>query len=222
MANPAQLVRRVSDITGVSLATVTDLDRRLVAASLRSKGGRGLHAAQITPVDAARLLTAILGSAQANLAAGAVDRYARTQVDRTRSSEKIFAGSGLADLASLPARHGFVEGLERLITSAADGALAQLIEKAEQQFAPPSIEIFAFTQATYARIRLTGLPSGMVANVEYVPARTPRGRPSKIAGRGIAGANEIAGDLEQSRRITERTILAVADLFAEESENGFA
>jgi len=222
MASPAQLVQRLSEATGVSLATIIDLDRRLVKASLRSKGGRGLHAAQITPLDGARLLTAILGTAQANLAANAVDRYARTQVDLDRSSEKIFAASGLADLASLPDRHSFIDGLESLIASAATGALAQMIEKSKKQFSPPSIEIFAFTQATYGRIRLAALPSGVVVNVEYVPPLESRGPRPKIKGRGIAGANQIAGDLEQSRRVTERTILGVAELFAEERENGFA
>jgi hypothetical protein len=222
MASPAQLVRRLSETTGVPLATVTDLDRRLVKGGLRSKGGRGLHAAHITPLDAARLLTAILANAQANLAANTVDRYARTQVDRTRSSDKIFAVSGIADLASLPARHSFVDGLEHLITSAATGPLAQMIGESQKQFAPPAIEIFAFTQATYGRIRLAGLPNGMVANVEYVPMPGARGRQPSIAGRGTTRASEIAGDLEQSRRVTERTILAVAELFAEEREHGYA
>ncbi|HEX3885363.1 MAG TPA: hypothetical protein VHW66_22105 [Stellaceae bacterium] len=221
MASPAQLVRRLSETTGVSFATVTDLDRRLVKASLRSKGGRGLHAARVTPLDAARLLTAILGSGHANLAVGAVDRYALTLPDRARSSEKLFAAPDLADLASLSVRHSFVDGLEHLITSATAGALAQLIEKTEEQLAPPSIEIFAFTQATYGRIRLAGLPNSMVVNVEYAPAPTSKG-PPKIKGRGIAAVNEIAGDLEQSRRVTERTILAVAELFAEEREHGRA
>lgn len=222
MASPAQLVRQLSETTGVSLATVTDLDRRLVRANLRSKGGRGLHAAHVTPLDAARLLTAILASAQANLAANAVDRYAHAQPDRTRSSDKIFAASGIAELASLPARHSFVDALEQLIVSAADAERGRMIKKNSNQFAPPSIEIFAFTQATYGRIRLAGLPSGMVANVEYVPERGLARRYPKIASRGIAGPNENSGDLEQSRRVTERTILAVAKLFAEERENGQA
>ena len=72
-------------------ATVTDIDRKLVIGGLRSKGGRGFHAARVTPLDAARLLTAILASAQANLAVGAVDRYARTQVDRAIECENFAA-----------------------------------------------------------------------------------------------------------------------------------
>jgi hypothetical protein len=222
MPSPAQMVQRLSETTGVSLATITDFDRRLVKQGLRSKGGRGLQVARVTPLDAARLLTAILGSAQANVAARAVDRYTGTQVDLDRSSENLFAASGLADLASVPARHSFVDGLEHLIASAATGALAQLIEKTKKQFAPPAIEVFALNQATFGRIRLAGLPNGMVVNLEYVPVSDSEGPHLEINGRGIAGVSEISGDLEQSRRVTGRTILPLAKLFAEERENGSA
>jgi hypothetical protein len=54
MASPAQLTKTVSTATGVSLATVVDLDRRLVKAEMRTKGGRGFNAACMTPLDAAR------------------------------------------------------------------------------------------------------------------------------------------------------------------------
>jgi hypothetical protein len=90
-----------------------------------------------------------------------------------------------------------------------------------RKHAPPFIEIFAFTQATYGRIRLAGLPNRMTVNVEYRPTGELKGRRPKM-GRGISGLNEAAGDLEQSRRVTERTIRAVAKLLAEESENGSA
>ena len=62
-------MERTSEVTGVPLATVVDMDRRLVKAGLRAKSGRGFNVAQMTPLDAARLLTAILASSQANLAA---------------------------------------------------------------------------------------------------------------------------------------------------------
>jgi hypothetical protein len=51
MASPAELMQTVSAATGVPLATITDLDRRLVRAHLRTKGGRGLNAARMTPLD---------------------------------------------------------------------------------------------------------------------------------------------------------------------------
>src|ERR1700751_3611932 len=118
MATPPELTQTVSEATGVALATVVDMDRRLVKAKLRPKGGRGLNAARMTELDAARLLTAVLASPQSNRAAEAVLRYERTKSDQARSSEKLFAQTGLEDLTSLPASHSFVDGLNALISSA--------------------------------------------------------------------------------------------------------
>jgi hypothetical protein len=186
------------------LATVVDIDRKLVRGGLRTKGGRGLNVARMEPLDAARLLTAILASPQANEAATAVERYAQTRVDKSLSSEGQFGAACLDDLSALPARHSFVEALAALIASATDGSLAALEAKASQRW-QPSIEIFAFTRATRGTIRMSGLPTGLTASVEYIP--TARSR---------AGSSDNAtGDLEQSRRITERTIFSIAELLRE-------
>jgi hypothetical protein len=211
MASPAQLVQTVSDTTGVPLPTIVDIDRKLAKAGLRSMGGRGLSAARMTALDAARLLTAVLTSAQANVSAAAVQRYAQTQADRKRSSDGFFRTLDLAELAALPARHSFIDALVAVISSAATGAVAKLIAGARDG-TTPHIEVFAFTQATYGRVRISGLPNGLTANVEYLPAARPKTQ-------GARAAADSAGDLEQSRRITERTILAVAGLLAEEGRN---
>jgi hypothetical protein len=115
----------------------------------------------------------------------------------------------LDDLTKLPARHSFVDALGALITSAATGSLAKLIAIAEDGW-KPMIEVFAFTRATRGRIRIAGLPNGLTASIEYIPA--PAGRNSR---RKPGRTEEDSGDLEQSRRITERTILPVAELLAE-------
>ena len=207
MATSPDLIKTASAATGLPLATVTDLDRRLAIAGLRSKGGRGPNAAKMTPLDAARLLTAVLASPQSNEAAEAVMRYEHTQPDTDRSNKGLFGKIGLDDLAALPAEHGFVDGLAALITSAASGSLARLMTGTKGAKAP-HLEVFAFTQATRGRIRISGLPNGVTANVEYLPA-SRRGK----TGRGRDAKGEHPGDLEQSRRITERTIYAVARLF---------
>jgi hypothetical protein len=212
MASPAELMQTVSTAAGVSLTTVVDLDRRLVKAELRTKGGRGFNAACMTPLDAARLLTAVLASPQANEAAEAVERYIDTRVDKQRSSEKVFAVAEIGELTALPVRHSFVDGLAALIASASTGALARLIAASENRWIP-HLEVFAFTRAVRGRIRIAGLPNGLTANVEYAPdtAGIRSGRTRKP---GDADAN---GDLEQSRRVTERTILPIAKLLASES-----
>jgi hypothetical protein len=218
MATPAQLVRTVSSATGVPLPTVVDIDRKLVKGKLRTKGGRGFNAARMTPLDAARLLTAVLASAQANAAVEAVERYVLTCPDKARSSDKLYASAKLNDLATLPARHSFVEAVAVLIASAATGSLAKIIA-APEEGSRPSIEVFAFTRATRGRIRIAGMPSGLTASVEYVPAPAgiKTGRTKKIGHGRIAVVQEGGGDLEQSRRITERTILSIAGLLAQES-----
>jgi hypothetical protein len=218
MATPAQLVNAVSKATGVPLPTIVDIDRKLVTANLRTKGGRGLSVARMTPLDAARLLTAVLASPQANASAEAVERYAQTRVDRAQSSDKLFGATKLADLAARPARDSFVDALAALIASASTGALAKLLYDASIRLVP-SIEVFAFTRATKGRIRIAGLPDRDAVRVEYILAT-----PDEIPGRGrkarrSRSADESAGDLEQSRRVTEQTILMIAEVLAEESQH---
>jgi hypothetical protein len=215
MATPAQLVNAVSNTTGVPLPTVVDIDRKLVKGKLRTKGGRGFNAAQMTPLDAARLLTAVLGSPQANTSVEAVERYAKTRVDKARSSDKLFGAAKLDDLAALPARHSFVDALAALIASAATGSLAKLIASSNDWL--PHIEVYAFTRATRGRIRIASLPNGLTASLDYIsaPAET---KPAKKFIRSRK-TNESPGDLEQSRRITERTILTIARLLGQESEH---
>jgi hypothetical protein len=217
MATPAQLMQTMSVATGVPLPTVVDIDRRLVKGGLRTKGGRGFNAAQMTPLDAARLLTALLGSPLANASVEAVRRYARTEVDEQRSGETLYAATDMPELAALPTRHSFVAALATLITSATTGSLAQMM--AAKKGWKPHIEIFAFTRASYGRVRLSGLPSGVTANVEYVlpPASASKQRRKKPRATAAAVNAENPGDLEQSRRVTELTILAIAKLLAEET-----
>jgi hypothetical protein len=212
MASPAELMQTVSAATGVPLATVVDLDRRLVKAELRTKGGRGLNVARMTPLDAARLLTAVLASPQANEAARALEHYIDTRVDKQRSSEKLFAAAEISELTALPEQHSFVDGLAALIASASTGTLATLIAASENGWTP-RIEVFAFTRAVRGRIRIAGLPNGLTASVEYVAdtAGARAGRPPR------AEDADAGGDLEQSRRVTERTILLIAKLLVGES-----
>jgi hypothetical protein len=214
MATPLQLVETVGSATGLPLATVVDIDRRLMRAKLRAKGGRGRYAARMTPLDAARLLTAVLASPQANEAAEAVERYSLTAPDRERSSEKLLAATQLDDLFALPLRFSFVDALAALIASAASGSLAVLIANSGDGWTP-SIEVFAFTRAVHGRIRIAGLPNGLTASVEYAPAVSTKGKPRRVPAR----ADETTGDLEQSRRITEQTILPVASLLVESSKD---
>lgn len=209
MATPGQLMNALYAATGIPLPTIVDLDRKLVKGGLRTKGGRGLSAAQMTPLDAARLLTALLASGHANTAVEAVKRYTSTQCDRERSSRDQFGAAHFDELTSLPAHHGFVDALAAVIAAASTGSLAKLVD--DEKGSTPHIEVFALTRATRGRIRISGLPNGLTVSMEYISQSTAKkkGRPSRQANNEQGG-----GDLEQSRRITERTLFPVARILA--------
>ena len=213
MATPAQLVQTISSLTGVPLATIVEADRKLMRADLRTKGGRGLSVVQVTPQDAARILTVVLASPRGNESVEAVERYARTKLDTAQSNYKAFFTTKLDDLAEPSALESFVDALAALIGSASSGSLARLMENSDDG-CMPSMEAFAFTRATRGRLRIAGLPHGRTTILEYVSAhadmKSSRGG-SRKRKRSIV---ERGGDLEQSRRLTERTILPIAKLLA--------
>jgi hypothetical protein len=209
MATPGQLVEALHLVTGIPLPTIVDLDRKLVIGGLRTKGGRGLHAAQMTPLDAARLMTALLGSSHANAAVDAVRRYAATRCENDRSSDEQFGPSKIDELTSLAANHSFVDAMTALIGAISTGSLAKLIDD-DAEGTGPHIEIFALTRATRGRIRISGLPDGLTASMEYIPCPAAAKRTTR---RGMA-IEQGSGDLEQSRRITEQTIFRVAKILA--------
>jgi hypothetical protein len=201
MASASDLIQILSDATGVPFGTVFDIDRWLVKGNLRPVGGRRFGAAKMKPLDAARMLTAILASPQSNKAAEAVQRYEQTRPDKLRSSQKLFVEHGLDDLSALAVRHGFVDGLAAIISSAAQGSLADYVQKSKA-VERTSIEVSAVTNATHASIRV------LDANVEYTtsidgPVRSNRGK------------TKLGGDLRETRQITGQTIFMIARLFKE-------
>jgi hypothetical protein len=112
---PGQLVKAVAMSLEVPEETIVVHDRNLVVAGLRTKSGRGLSAAKVTPLDAARLLVATLGSART-----------KHSVQTVREFESaVFRPMKIADnrikrppLAGLPDRHNFIDALVSLIKAA--------------------------------------------------------------------------------------------------------
>lgn len=87
MATPGQLVECVATALNVPQATVVLYDRVLAENGLRSKGGRGKSAAQVTSEDAANLLIAIAGSAASGIAdaVATVERFSSLKYVRPTS-----------------------------------------------------------------------------------------------------------------------------------------
>jgi len=205
MPTPGAFTRDLAAIMGMAEKTVALYDRTLRTAGLRAKSGRGRGATAVTLRDAAHLLTSILGSDAVKDAAEAVIRYDATRPQQPGSGATLYRETGIAELEALPHEHSFVDAVEALITSAANGALAEVSEAA------PLIDIAALSPGTVGDIRIAGLPSGITVNVRYL---TPAAPAEKRKNAKAAPKR----DLEQYRRISERTVLGIGALLAGEKE----
>lgn len=231
MATPGQFVEVMAEALGVPEATVVVHDRNLVIAGLRSKGGRGRSAAQVTERDAAHLLTAILASAQVRDSVHSVKRYGKTRPHRHTSSADGYKRSGIKELAQLPAEHSFIDALEALIAAAASGTLATAIHAARPEAqgqkipVPALIEVAALTPGTIGDIRIAGLGERLSVNVRYAQP-TPWDASDKPTQRDVAAweaklkKQQPRTDLEQYRRVSAQTIYKLGEALAPKDKDG--
>ena len=113
LLTPGQLVNAVAIALNLPAETVVQHDRNLVVAGLRTKGGRGHSAPMVRPLDAARLVVAVLGSARV-----------LDSVETVRTFEQAVYFGGDKDrsfdpaIMRLPDGHNFLEALAELIAEA--------------------------------------------------------------------------------------------------------
>jgi hypothetical protein len=125
VATPGMLVQVMAKTLGIPAPTVTQFDRVLAENGLRSKGGRGNSAAQVTAGDAANLLIALLASpvqgAALRDAALSCQTYGGMPMLARASEPKEFVNFyGLKSLKALPAGgYNFSQALEALIRGTA-------------------------------------------------------------------------------------------------------
>jgi hypothetical protein len=126
----------------------------------------------------------------------------------------LFESIGLDELAGLPARHSFIDGLTALIGSATSGSLAKLLSTTSSN-PGPEIEVVALTSGTFGRIKISDLPNRPIASVEYVLSPSEPGMARKArAAHSRRLEKPTVGDLQEYRRISERTILGIGRLLA--------
>ena len=143
---PGQLVHAVSIALNLPEETVVQHDRNLVVAGLRTQGGRGRSAPEVTSLDAARLITACLASVRIKDSVLTVRAFEKAQrrpkfVSRSardggrltkREEDQLAIEKELFDLSfmKLPVNHSFVDAFHRtfqlaaLLVFAAAGLLA--------------------------------------------------------------------------------------------------
>lgn len=209
MATPGELVEVMAGVVGVPAATVVVHDRNLVSEGLRSKGGRGRSAAQVTERDAAHLLTALLASEQVRDSVHSVHRYGKTRPVRRTSWADGYKRSGIKPLAQLPADHSFVDALEALITAAAFGLLPK----------EAVIEVAALSPGTIGDLRISGLGEKPTVHMRYADPSPWDGKkdpsPRKVAAwEAKMKKQQPLSDLEQYRRVSARTIMRLGETLA--------
>jgi hypothetical protein len=118
---PGQLVRAVSIALDVPEETVIQHDRNLVMAGLRTKGGRGRSAPEVTPVDAARLAVATLGSIRTKDSVATVEHFERSIFRLSKSAEVKWSAGTESRLAEAP-----LDVLKRLGRGAFDSSIYDL------------------------------------------------------------------------------------------------
>jgi hypothetical protein len=121
---PNQLVQAVANCTDISPETIVQHDRNLVVAGLRTKGGRGTSAAQVTHLDGARLLAAAMGSVRVKDSVNAVLDHENTAPDLLRCKGSL-ADLPIPEVASLPLDHNFVEALAAIVAGAERSKLSK-------------------------------------------------------------------------------------------------
>src|ERR1035437_2127657 len=167
LLTPGQLVNAVAIALNVPVETVVQHDRNLVVAGLRTKGGRGHSGAKVTPLEAARLMVAVLGSARVLDSVEAVQAY-------TEASFHPQAGSSAFDpaIAGLPPNHNFIEALAALITDAGAPFHADQPRQFRRRFA--GMLVVCETRPTQGGIRHPG-----VGSAEYKTAQQAKSELNK-------------------------------------------
>lgn len=219
MAHPRQLVQRISEAFAVPEATVQVHDRNLRSAGLRSKGGFGMHAAQMTARDAALLSLALLASDLVKDSVRSVERYMRALPDRARSSPTLFEAAGIADLLALGPEHSFVDGLAGIFQAVATGSFDAMMAGSKPPGTAPWIDVTAASPQSVGTIRIAGLPSGETVFAFYAPPHL-HASPSAtgVGGHAPGTAGTVSGlsgrGMETVRRIATPESFAIASLLS--------
>lgn len=222
MATPAQLVKVVSDSLGVPERTVIIHDRNLAKAKLRTVGGRGTGAAQMTAQDAARLLLATAGSLAVKDSTKTIQRPGNYV---TRRDTWGLSFLPIPELVALPAGHTALDALAAVISAGVSGSFHQVVkERTGVEFdasdvRPPvtvTVAIAGPTPSATIRVEVVsyddeGVPTPEAFETKIYDHPKPKGK-GNLARSPIATDQELKSDLHYNFHFSFRTIEAIAKL----------
>jgi hypothetical protein len=229
MASPGQLVTCIAEALKIPEPTVVQYDRLLAENGLRSKGGRGLSAAKVTPGDAANLLIAILGSPVAGAsikpAIETCKVYGGLPVRLGAEGEriKVFKKIGFPTLSKLPKSHTLRDGVVALIEAAGAGE-SLWIEPEPGDGTNPDEPYVGSDRLVYLTLEGPSAWAEIIADAsvtENLPELTGRFvyHRAKRSRDGRRWIDPDTADLNQSRSITLKTIRRIAELLKHGAPN---
>src|SRR5262245_27054045 len=206
MATPGRLVSEMASALGLTFATVTQYDRALSEAGLRSKSGRGKSASKVTPLDAANLLIGILGSPVSGTAirdAPTTCRvYGGQRVRALGSRPKDLRRLGLHRLAALPEDHTLLEGVVALFEGAAAGEYIKIPSAKER-------DLYCANSCLY--LSLVG-PTPW-AEISVADPINEKGAQARIVYHNSSLWGDSRGALTQTRTTSFSPMVALRSLF---------
>ncbi|CAK7257257.1 MULTISPECIES: hypothetical protein [unclassified Shinella] len=230
MANSKQLAKAISEVLGVPLKTIEQIDRVLSEAGLRHVGGRGPFAAKMQASDAANLLIAVaaapVSGAFVKDAARNCRHYMSLTVSRNDAKPWFNGNSRIPQIAALPPMHSVADFLTAAIEAAISGDLQEALtisySSGIKQILPRAVEFQFWGPLPQVRISLsqpeveqepeTHERKIYIDDSPQVDTKNDPDWTKKIH----AWSDELCkkygphGDLEQIRILTVTSILAVA------------
>ena len=228
MATPGQVTKLIADSFAVPHKTITKIDRALVEAGFRRTGGRGPGSMHFTPIEVAKLLTAIAAApvAGAFVKSSAVScmNYFDLPLHHMENGDDAAPWFGgdcpIPQLAALPVRHTFGEALIALIESAIAGDLQPiLVKKLSTDIrirCPETISVQYWAPFPQCRINVT-LHENNTNNRRFEQGIYSEIPPDSIHqidewSEGLRHKYGSSGDLNQIRSFTAGTIVKVGEL----------
>jgi hypothetical protein len=197
----------MADLLAIPAATVAQYDRQLAEAGFRTIKGRGPSASQVTAMDAANLLIAIMGAPVSGptvkAAKDTCEVFGSLPANRVWGDARQFRRFGLLSLAKLPKKHYFRDAIAALIDGASRGELFRIVDGNDVLMEADFcfwVSIDSHSSKYYKGIQQAEISGDSSIGEGKEVSRLAYNWPS-----GPTERND-ASDLGQTRRITFRTL----------------
>lgn len=195
MATSTELTKRMASALGVPEPTVALQMRLIREAGMMTQGGRGRSAAHMTAGDAAALLIAVVGAISPKDSVEAVRSYGSIKV----TTSELPPGS-FPEFDALGEVHSFAEGIAAIIQA----SVSRDITEGDVRYI--WVELFWPWSACKVSFIVDEELQWIVqygGTIEVKPGGT---------GIRFTSPYRVAGDLKQTRRFTQETIISIAKL----------